>query len=149
MMLFTGDSIGIGAGRSLRGAAQLKVFAEDTQKLVDYLKANFTPYERYALKVYTGHSVENPIPGFYQPESPAVTSTTWTGASCRTRRPAPTPFSRGMWLVPDSGLRQMEVEQLQNGRQVTLLVRHRRGRDPAPGGLRSGRPEDAGVGSAP
>jgi glyoxylase-like metal-dependent hydrolase (beta-lactamase superfamily II) len=35
LMIFTGDSIGIGAGRSLRSAASLKVFAEDTQKLVD------------------------------------------------------------------------------------------------------------------
>ena len=37
LMIFTGDSIGIGAGRSLEvGRERSKVFAEDTQKLVDY-----------------------------------------------------------------------------------------------------------------
>ena len=36
LILFTGDSIGIGAGRSLRSAESLKLFAEDTQKLVEY-----------------------------------------------------------------------------------------------------------------
>jgi hypothetical protein len=54
LMIFTGDSIGIGAGRSLRSAARLKEFAEDTQELVAYLTKNLSPYERHALKVYTG-----------------------------------------------------------------------------------------------
>jgi len=29
--------------------------------------ANLAPYERYSLKIYTGHSVENRIPGFISP----------------------------------------------------------------------------------
>jgi glyoxylase-like metal-dependent hydrolase (beta-lactamase superfamily II) len=122
MMLFTGDALGIGAGRSLRGAAQLKVWAEDTQKLVDYLKATFTPYERYALKVYTGHSVENPIPGFISPNHGRVDIAYLDWRFVQDQASCGNAILKGMWLAPDSGLRYMEVVNSQSLRKVSLFT---------------------------
>jgi glyoxylase-like metal-dependent hydrolase (beta-lactamase superfamily II) len=122
LMIFTGDSIGIGAGRSLRSAASLKVFAEDTQKLVDYLKANLSPYDRHALKVYTGHSVENPIAGFYSPNHPMLDIDHLDWRFIQDQALCANAILKGMWLVPDSGLRQMEVTNKQNGRRVNVML---------------------------
>jgi glyoxylase-like metal-dependent hydrolase (beta-lactamase superfamily II) len=60
MMLFTGDAISPGPRRKreLRSAEAFHQFTEDINKLVDYIKSNFAPYERYGLQVYTGHSGE-------------------------------------------------------------------------------------------
>jgi glyoxylase-like metal-dependent hydrolase (beta-lactamase superfamily II) len=122
LMIFSGDSIGIGAGRSLRSAASLKVFAEDTQKLVDYLKANLSPYDRHALKVYTGHSVENPIAGFYSPNHPMLDIDHLDWRFIQDQALCANAILKGMWLVPDSGLRQMEVTNKQNGRRVNVML---------------------------
>jgi glyoxylase-like metal-dependent hydrolase (beta-lactamase superfamily II) len=121
-MIFTGDSIGIGAGRSLRSAESLKVFAEDTQKLVDFLKANLSPYERHALKVYTGHSVENPIAGFYSPNHPMLDLDYLDWRFIQDQALCANAILKGMWLVPDSGLRQMEVTNKQTGRKVNVML---------------------------
>jgi glyoxylase-like metal-dependent hydrolase (beta-lactamase superfamily II) len=122
MMLFTGDALGIGAGRSLRSAAQLNVWAEDTQKLVDYMKAHFTPYERYSLKVYTGHSVENPIPGFISPNHGRVDIAYLDWRFVQDQASCGNAILKGQWLVPDSGLRHMEVINSQSGRKVSILT---------------------------
>ena len=122
MMLFTGDALGIGAGRSLRDAASLKVWAEDAQRLVDYMKANFTPYERYSLKVYTGHSVENPIPGFLSPNHGRVDIAYLDWRFVQDQASCGNAILKGQWLVPDSGLRHMEVVNSQSGRKVSLLT---------------------------
>lgn len=121
-MLFTGDALGIGAGRSLRSAAALEVWAEDTQKLVDYLKANLAPYERYALKVYTGHSVENPIPGFLSPNHGRVDIAYLDWRFVQDQASCANAILKGMWLVPDSGLRYMEVVNSQSLRKVSLFT---------------------------
>ena len=121
-MLFTGDSIGIGAGRSLRSAESLRLFAEDTQKLVEYLKANLAPYERYALRVYTGHSVENAIAGFYSANHPLLDLDYLDWRFVQDQALCATAILKGMWLVPDSGLRQMEVTNKQNGRRVNVML---------------------------
>jgi glyoxylase-like metal-dependent hydrolase (beta-lactamase superfamily II) len=55
LMIFPGDALGSG-NRSLSTAESIKKFAEDSQKFVDYIKADFSPFERYALKVYAGHT---------------------------------------------------------------------------------------------
>lgn len=122
MMLFSGDALGIGAGRSLRTAAALEVWAEDTQKLVDYMKASFAPYERYALKVYTGHSVENPIPGFISPNHGRVDIAYLDWRFVQDQASCGNAIRKGMWLVPDSGLRYMEVVNSQSGRKVSLFT---------------------------
>ncbi len=122
MMLFTGDALGIGAGRSLRNAVALKVWAEDTQRLVGYMKANFTPYERYSLKVYTGHSVENPIPGFLSPNHGRVDIAYLDWRFVQDQASCGNAILKGHWLVPDSGLRYMEVVNSQSGREVSLFT---------------------------
>lgn len=122
MMLFTGDALGIGAGRSLRNAAALQVWAEDARRLVDYLKASFTPYERYSLKVYTGHSVENPIPGFISPNHGRVDIAYLDWRFVQDQASCGNAILKGQWLVPDSGLRYMEVINSQSGRKVSLFT---------------------------
>jgi glyoxylase-like metal-dependent hydrolase (beta-lactamase superfamily II) len=122
LILFTGDSIGIGAGRSLRSAASLRLFAEDTQKLVEYLRANLAPYERYALKVYTGHSAENAIAGFYSANHPMLDLDYLDWRFVQDQALCANTVVKGMWLVPDSGLRQMEVTNKQNGRRVNVML---------------------------
>jgi glyoxylase-like metal-dependent hydrolase (beta-lactamase superfamily II) len=122
MILFTGDALGIGAGRSLRNAAALKVWAEDTQRLVDSIKADFTPYERYALKVYTGHSVENPIPGFISPNHGRVDIAYLDWRFVQDQASCGNAILKGHWLVSDSGLRYMEVVNSQSGRKVSLFT---------------------------
>ncbi len=63
-MLFTGDALGSGFGVGLGTGEKVRNLAEDSQKLVDYIFDNFSPYERYALRVYTGHSWQNVYGGF-------------------------------------------------------------------------------------
>jgi glyoxylase-like metal-dependent hydrolase (beta-lactamase superfamily II) len=60
MMLFTGDAISPGPRRKreLRTAEAFNKFSEDINKLVDQIKDNHVPYDRYRLQVYTGHSGE-------------------------------------------------------------------------------------------
>ncbi len=60
MMLFTGDAISPGPRRKreLRSAEAFNNFTVDINNLVNNLKDNFAPYDRYRLQVYTGHSGE-------------------------------------------------------------------------------------------
>ncbi len=60
MMLFTGDAISPGPRRKreLRSAEAFNNFTEDINNLVNNLKDNLAPYDRYRLQVYTGHSGE-------------------------------------------------------------------------------------------
>jgi len=60
MMLFTGDAISPGPRRKreLRSAEAFNNFTIDINNLVNYLKDNLVPYDRYSLQVYTGHSGE-------------------------------------------------------------------------------------------
>jgi glyoxylase-like metal-dependent hydrolase (beta-lactamase superfamily II) len=65
-MVFTGDALGSGFGVGVSSGERVRNMAEDTQKLVDYMTANFSPYQRYALQVYTGHSWQNGYGGSYK-----------------------------------------------------------------------------------
>jgi glyoxylase-like metal-dependent hydrolase (beta-lactamase superfamily II) len=60
MMLFTGDAISPGPRRKreLRSAEALSNFTADINQLVNHIKENIAPYDRYRLQVYTGHSGE-------------------------------------------------------------------------------------------
>lgn len=122
MMLFTGDCLGIGAGRSLSDAASLKVWAADTQRLVDYMKAHFTPYQRYALKVYTGHSVENPIPGFLNINHGRLDIDYLDWRFVQDQALCGAAVLKGQWLNPESGLRYQEVINSQTRQRVSLFT---------------------------
>jgi glyoxylase-like metal-dependent hydrolase (beta-lactamase superfamily II) len=60
VMLFTGDAISPGPRRKreLRSAEAFNNFTIDINNLVNNLKGNLAPYDRYRLQVYTGHSGE-------------------------------------------------------------------------------------------
>ncbi len=60
MMLFTGDAISPGPRRKreLRSAEAFNNFTVDINNLVNKIKDNLAPYDRYRLQVYTGHSGE-------------------------------------------------------------------------------------------
>ncbi len=60
MMLFTGDAISPGPRRKreLRSAEALNNFTADINSLVNKIRDNLAPFDRYRLQVYTGHSGE-------------------------------------------------------------------------------------------
>lgn len=105
MLVFSGDALGSGFGQAFPTVERLKLMSEDSQKLVEYLKANFTPYERYGLRVYTGHWWQNAYGGFLHPNKPLI----YVGyldwrfiqdvASCANG------ILQGKWLVDGSGIR--------------------------------------------
>jgi len=105
MLVFSGDALGSGFGQAFPTIEKLKQVTEDSQKLVEYLKADFTSYERYGLRVYTGHWWQNAYGGFLHPnKSPIdIGYLDWRFiqdvASCSNG------ILQGKWLVDGSGLR--------------------------------------------
>ena len=105
LLVFSSDALGSGFGQAFPTVERLKQMAEDSQKLVEYLKANFTPSERYGLRVYTGHWWQNIYGGFLHPnKSPIdIGYLDWRFiqdvASCANG------ILRGKWLVDGSGIR--------------------------------------------
>jgi glyoxylase-like metal-dependent hydrolase (beta-lactamase superfamily II) len=99
LMVFTGDTLGSG-NRSLSTGEAIKKMAEDSQKFVDYIKANFPPFERYALQVCTGHT------GPYTRTGLDIGYLDWryiqNMASCASG------IVQGKWLVEGSGLHFIE-----------------------------------------
>ena len=122
MMLFTGDAIGLGAGRELRSAEALKIFAEDTRKLVDYFRKNFSPYERYALKVYVGHSGGNSIAGFRSPNHGPVDVDYLDWRFVQDMASCANAILKGQWLVADSGLRYLEIVDGKTQRKTDAML---------------------------
>ena len=105
MMVFSGDALGSGFGQAFPTIEKLKQVAEDSQKLIEYIKANFAPYERYGLRVYTGHWWQNAYGGFlHANKSPIdIGYLDWRFiqdvASCANG------ILQGKWLVDGSGIR--------------------------------------------
>jgi glyoxylase-like metal-dependent hydrolase (beta-lactamase superfamily II)/S-formylglutathione hydrolase FrmB len=105
MLIFSGDALGSGFGQAFPTIEKLKQVAEDSQKLVEYLKADFSPYERYGLRVYTGHWWQNAYGGFLHPnKSPIdIGYLDWRFiqdvASCANG------ILQGKWLIDGSGVR--------------------------------------------
>ncbi len=121
-MLFTGDCLGIGAGRSLRTAEQLKVWAADTQKLVAYLRANLSPYQRYALKLYTGHSKGNSIAGFVNELHPALDLDYLDWRFVQDQALCGDAILKGQWLNPESGLWLLETVNTKTGQKTSKFL---------------------------
>jgi glyoxylase-like metal-dependent hydrolase (beta-lactamase superfamily II) len=106
-VLFTGDALGSGLGQAFRSVQSLKLVAEDSKKLVDYIYANFSPYERYEMKVFTGHADQNKNAGYQSPNKKLadVGYLNWlfiqNVASCANG------ILEGKWLVERSGLHHL------------------------------------------
>jgi glyoxylase-like metal-dependent hydrolase (beta-lactamase superfamily II)/S-formylglutathione hydrolase FrmB len=105
MLVFSGDALGSGFGQAFSTVEKLRQVADDSQKLVEYIKSNYTPYERYGLRVYTGHWWQNAYGGFLHPnKSPIdIGYLDWRFiqdvASCASG------ILKGEWLVEGSGIR--------------------------------------------
>jgi glyoxylase-like metal-dependent hydrolase (beta-lactamase superfamily II) len=107
-MLFTGDCFGNGEGLGMGRPETIKNFAVDSQRLVDFILANFPPYERYALKIYSGHAWENGFEGYQVNRDPIdVGYLDWRFlqdmAACANG------IVKGLWLVEGSKLRFVET----------------------------------------
>jgi len=105
LMLFTGDAFGSGFGQGFRTAETLKQVAEDFPKFVAYITANYTPYERYGLKVYTGHAWQNPYGGMYVSGKPPIEAGYLDWRFIQNMTSCAVGIIQGKWLVPNSGLR--------------------------------------------
>ncbi len=107
-MIFTGDCYGNGEGLGAGSADSIKTFAQSSQKFADYLLANFSPYERYALKVYSGHSWENGYQGFYREGITPVDVGYLDWRFLQNMASCANGIVKGRWLVEGSGLRYIE-----------------------------------------
>jgi glyoxylase-like metal-dependent hydrolase (beta-lactamase superfamily II) len=103
-LLFTGDALGSGFGQAFRSVDRLKVFAEDTRKLVDDVSSRLAPYERYALRVYTGHTWQNVYGGFMHPNKDKVDVGYLDWRFVQNVASCATGILAGKWQVEGSGL---------------------------------------------
>jgi glyoxylase-like metal-dependent hydrolase (beta-lactamase superfamily II) len=107
-MLFSGDCFGNGEGLGMSTGERIKMFAQDSQRMADYVLVNFSPYERYTLRIYSGHSWENGNEGIQVTSTPIdVGYLDWRFlqdiAACANG------IVKGKWLVAGSGLRFVET----------------------------------------
>ncbi len=105
MIVFSGDALGSGFGQAFPTIEKLKQVAEDSQKLVEYLKANFTPYERYGLRVYTGHWWQNAYGGFLHPNKSRIDIGYLDWRFIQDVASCSNGILQGKWLVDGSGVR--------------------------------------------
>ena len=105
MVLFTGDAIGSGFGQAVASVERLKMIAEDSQKLVDHLKATLSPWERYGLKVFTGHWWQNVYGGFMSPNNARVDVGYLDWRFVQNVAMCANGILKGEWLAEASGLR--------------------------------------------
>ncbi len=103
-MIFTGDTMGSGFGLAFRTAIELKRCAEGTRRLVDYIFANFKPFERYAFRVCTGHSWQNNYVGFVTPNSEKLDVGYLDWRFIQNMASCTNGILEGKWLVKGSGL---------------------------------------------
>jgi glyoxylase-like metal-dependent hydrolase (beta-lactamase superfamily II) len=103
MLIFTGDALGSGFGQQFATVEKLKNVAEDSKKLVDYIFATFSPYERYALKVHTGHAWQNTV-GFSNPNHDRVDVGYLDWRFLQDEAACANGILKGKWLVQGSGL---------------------------------------------
>jgi glyoxylase-like metal-dependent hydrolase (beta-lactamase superfamily II) len=106
-LVFSGDALGSGFGQAFANVEKLKMVAEDSQKLVDYIKANFSPYERYGLRVYTGHWWQNAYGGFLHPNKSQVDVGFLDWRFIQDVATCANGILQGKWLVDGSGVKYM------------------------------------------
>ena len=104
-LVFSGDALGSGFGQAFSTIEKLRQVAEDSQKLVDYIKANFSSYERYGLKVYTGHWWQNAYGGFLHPNKAQVDVGYLDWRFIQDVATCSNGIIKGLWLVDGSGVR--------------------------------------------
>ena len=121
-LLLTGDALGFGVGINLRTAEQLRNFTEDSRRLVDYILASFSLYERSALRVYTGHSSLDVRGGYSSPNLDNVDGGYLDWRFIQNMRSCANAIAKGMWLVEGSGLRYVKRQPDPNGSVAATMV---------------------------
>ncbi len=106
-LVFSGDALGSGFGQAFGTVEKLKQVAEDSQKLVDYIKAGYSPYERYALRVYTGHWWQNAYGGFLHPNKAPIDVGYLDWRFIQDVATCANGVLQGKWLVDGSGVRHV------------------------------------------
>ncbi len=105
MIVFSGDALGSGFGQAFPTIEKLRQVADDSQKLVEYVKANYTPYERYGLRVYTGHWWQNAYGGFLHPNKSSIDIGYLDWRFIQDVASCANGILQGKWLVEGSGIR--------------------------------------------
>jgi glyoxylase-like metal-dependent hydrolase (beta-lactamase superfamily II) len=108
MLLFTSDAFGSGFGQNYRTFEAFKNFAEDSQKLVDYFKNNYSTYERYSLHVYPGHSLQMAYGGILAPVREKIDIGYLDWRFIQNEAMAANGVFAGKWQTPGSGLEMMK-----------------------------------------
>jgi hypothetical protein len=106
-LVFSGDALGSGFGQAFPTVEKLKQVAEDSQKFVDYIKNNYSPYERYGLRVYTGHWWQNAYGGFLHPNKSQVDVGFLDWRFIQDVATCSNGILQGKWLVDGSGVKYM------------------------------------------
>lgn len=104
LLVFSGDALGSGFGQAFPTVERLKMFAEDAQKLVEAIKSRYTAYERYGMRVYTGHWWQNAYGGFLHPNKPIIDVGYLDWRFIQDVANCAGGILRGQWLVEGSGL---------------------------------------------
>jgi glyoxylase-like metal-dependent hydrolase (beta-lactamase superfamily II) len=104
LLVFSGDALGSGFGQAFGTVEKLKQVAEDSQKLVDYIKTSFTSYERYGLRVYTGHWWQNAYGGFLHPSKSQIDIGFLDWRFIQDVATCANGILKGQWLVDGSGV---------------------------------------------
>jgi glyoxylase-like metal-dependent hydrolase (beta-lactamase superfamily II) len=126
MMLFTGDAISPGPRRKreLRSAEAFNNFTIYINNLVNNLKDNLAPYDRYRLQVYTGHSGEM----MFHATKTAVAYTLPEDAGYGEWRfvqdmaNVANAIKEGTWLDSTKGFHHFEVPAGTNGQKQIQIV---------------------------
>ena len=105
LLVFSSDALGSGFGQAFPTVERLRQMAEDSRKLVEYIKVNFTPYERYGLRVYTGHWWQNAYGGFLHPNKPLVDVGYLDWRFIQDVASCANGILQGKWLIDGSGIR--------------------------------------------
>ncbi len=103
-LVFSGDALGSGFGQAFSSVEKLKMVAQDSRKLVEYIKANFSPYERYGLRLYTGHSWQNVYGGFLYPNKSKIDVGYLDWRFIQDVANCANGILQGKWLVEGSGV---------------------------------------------
>jgi glyoxylase-like metal-dependent hydrolase (beta-lactamase superfamily II) len=125
-LVFSGDALGTGTGANAATLERFKFFAEDIQNLVKFIFDNFSPYERYTLRVYPGHTNGLGAGPIRSVKIPPVDLGCLDWRFLQNLASCASGILKGQWLVEGSGLRFVETNDAiplaQAGEKTGLMV---------------------------
>ena len=106
-LVFSGDALGSGFGQAFGTVERLRQVAEDSRNLVNYIKGHYVPYERYLLRVYTGHWWQNAYGGFLHPHKASTDVGYLDWRFIQDVSACANGIFQGEWLVEGTGVKYM------------------------------------------